>query len=1047
MPRNGENRSSWSRRSFVVRSIAAGAGGLLAWPAFGASSSVAKIAVFFDPDFPTVDLEPLSRETLTEALSGFDVSFLNGVELGDAARLAEYRILVMPFGSAFPKSAWPSIHKFLTDGGSLVNLGGVPFAVPVVVENGRWRQESRQTAYHKTLSITEAFAVPSSRIAAYRPAESPWTDGFHAKTIYELYLRLTATKDQPLEIGSAGTRDAVIQASVHGVDTHDEPVAAPFVEIDRLQGAFAGGRWVLANIQGSLSAAVIRELVERALPGAWEFDVHPSFASYYGSERPSFQLRLLRPRGRVEQWTQSPCRLDIRDEQGRVAISVEAPLLGTGSLALGTAELPAGPLPPGSYRVDATLGALRYRTGFWMCDASRASGLEGGEPFTCTEDFLCRGGKPYPVTGTTYMAADTQRKFLFEPNPFLWDRDFAAMKAAGVNMVRTGLWTGWKQMVPEAGRPTEQAMRSLDAFLLTARRHGIPVVLNLFAFLPETWGGQNPYFDPRALDAQKQFAAELASRYRDSNDLLWDLINEPSFSSFAQLWRCRPNYDAYEAEAWRKWVNARRANLADEWGTTPLDSPDLPALDDFDDANIFENSHPLRALDYRLFAQEMFNNWVTEISAAIRAAGNPRQLITVGQDEGGLSDRPNPLFHDSVVDFTCIHNWWLNDDLLWDSIMTKSPSRPNLVEETGIMFAETMRRTPWRTEDEARKLLERKLGLAIGANGAGFIQWLWNTNSYLPSDNEASIGFLRADGSAKPELAAFKQIAAFFHRHSDLLTRRVPEDAVMVVPHSQMFSVRDYATAATKRAVRVMHYECGIPMRVAGEYSVSRNFKPAPFILLPSLCVLSQPCWAGLLAEVRRGATLLVSGVFDRDEYWRETSRSLDFGLRASRAAVVEEETVRIEGIEYLLSYRGEKTLKLEKDVVEGEAVAAVRTVPLGKGKIVWAPVPMELAEETAPLAALYRYALKQAGVASPFSVERADPSVLIRPTLFDRAVLYTIVSESSRDMNLSVTHLESGTRFAVTLPAQCCELVFLDRRTGAVLGMLKGDTSGSQNR
>jgi beta-glucosidase/6-phospho-beta-glucosidase/beta-galactosidase len=39
-------------------------------------------------------------------------------------------------------------------------------------------------------------------------------------------------------------------------------------------------------------------------------------------------------------------------------------------------------------------------------------------------------------------------------------------------------------------------------------------------------------------------------------------------------------------------------------------------------------------------------------------------------------------------------------------------------------------------------LLERKLALALGANAAGFIQWIWNTNCYMASGNEASFGLI-----------------------------------------------------------------------------------------------------------------------------------------------------------------------------------------------------------------------------------------------------------------------------------------------------------------
>jgi len=51
-----------------------------------------------------------------------------------------------------------------------------------------------------------------------------------------------------------------------------------------------------------------------------------------------------------------------------------------------------------------------------------------------------------------------------------------------------------------------------------------------------------------------------------------------------------------------------------------------------------------------------------------------------------------------------------------------------LVEETGLMRYERIDGTPWRTELQAAALLERKLAIAVGAGGSGFVQWIWNTN-------------------------------------------------------------------------------------------------------------------------------------------------------------------------------------------------------------------------------------------------------------------------------------------------------------------------------
>lgn len=1015
-----------SRRRFLAGSAAVlAARGQMARPA-----RPVRTAVFWEAGFPAVDIAPFEKR----ALEGLGVSFVTEAELQGLPR---YQLLITPYGSAFPKAAWEHILEYLRQGGNWLNLGGVPLSVPVVREGGGWRQEVRQTAYHKALSITQSFAVPASRIASYKGVEGIQ---FHADEVYELYLRLTSTRDNPTEIGTAGARDATVEALIHGFDAKGWPVAAPFVQIDRLEGPFAGGRWVLANIKGSLSADTIRALAAIASEGAWEFEARPGFACYYGEERPSFVVRLKRPCGDAETWAGKRCDLEVRDEAGKSVGTLQAPLEASDILAMGSAQAPAGwsALRPGLYRVEARLGTLLCRTGFWVAPGP---GAGGGRPFTTNRDYLLRDGRPFVITGTTYMAADAQRKFLLEPNPAVWDRDFAEMKRVGVNVVRTGIWTGWKQIMPEVGRVDEGCLRALDAFLETARRHEIAVIFNLFAFLPEMWGGENPYLDPRAVAAQKEFVFQLAARASGAEDLTWDLINEPSFCSPAHLFSCRPNYDQHERKAWRAWLKARFADetrLQEIWGLTSLDAIELPAIEDFTDRDIFDKaSRPLAVLEYRLFAQEMFNRWVKEISSAIRANGNPHQLITVGQDEGGLSAQPSPLFHDAVVDFTCVHNWWLNDDLLWDSVLTKSPAKPNLVEESGIMFYETMRRTPGRTEDEARDLLERKIAFAMGADGAGFIQWLWNTNSYIANDNEASIGFFRADGTAKPELEPFLAMAEFWSRHGDLLTGKQLEDVVMVVPQSHMFSARDFATAATKRAVRVMHYDCLTAMRAAGEYALEREFAPGRLILLPCPQVLTAAAWKVLLAAARNGATMLVTGVIDRDEHWMPVERSRELGLRAALAPVAEEEALSIDGAEVRVAFHGESFQRVEKAVVEGEEQASVRAIPVGAGKVIWCPLPLETGSESAPVAALYRYALEQARVAPVFSVETVDPAVLIRPSVFEQCVLYTLISESGQHKRVALTHAENGARISVTLPPQRAAQVLIDRKSGRILGQL----------
>lgn len=326
----------------------------------------------------------------------------------------------------------------------------------------------------------------------------------------------------------------------------------------------------------------------------------------------------------------------------------------------------------------------------------------------------------------------------------------------------------------DPGTLNESTMRSLDAFLLTARSFDIPVIFTFFAFLPELWNGENAYLDPRSVNAQKEFVSLIVRRYRGMNDVMWDLINEPSFCSPQNLWSCRPNYDRFEQQAWKEWLNERYPNrnateredlLRAQYRLRPDESTGLPAMGDFSGSAILYDKRPLKTVDYKFFAQAMFTRWSAAMVDTIRASGNPKQLITVGQDEAGTGDSPSPHFFGGTVDFTSLHNWWLNDDLVWDSVMTKVHGTANLIEETGVMFYEKADGSAFRTEQEAAQLLDRKIAISLGTGGAGFIQWIWNINPLMKNDNEATIGLVRADGTVKPEFDIVKKYAAFIRKH------------------------------------------------------------------------------------------------------------------------------------------------------------------------------------------------------------------------------------------------------------------------------------------
>ena len=1027
-----------------------------------------RVAVFSEAGFPAVDIEAIPEAALRDALAGLDVDLLSGGRLTSDLARSRYDVLVMPFGSAYPEASWPAVLRFLEDGGSLVNVGGRAFAVPVSRQGSVWRIQPESSACYKALGFTHIFQVPAATVARWATAPAApavpeaLASGFHADAVFEADIRLTNTKEFPDEDGSDGPREGRVQPLVVGSDAAGTPVAAPIVRIDRLAGRFAGGVWVLANLRGSVSPTAVRTLVEAASTGAIEITARPTLAGYLPGETPEVEVTVRQPGAGADGLRVVRAALSHTGPDGRSLGSKTTTLEGTAALSTArvTFSDPGHPLSRGLHDVHVTVdirapGAgtpalhLEAHTGFWVYDASM---LAGGTPLVASKDGFSRNGRPFPVLGTTYMASDVHRRFLLEPDPSVWNRDFAQMKAAGVNLVRTGIWTGWKRYMPEVGRLDDAALRALDVFLLTARQHDLPVIFTFFAFLPEAWGGENPFLDPRAVAAQQTFLGAVARRYPAASDVVWDLINEPSFSAASQLWRTRPNGDASESAAWQQWLKTRygtdredyRAAALRAWGSAPGEPTSLPTLDDFTDRNLFGALRPRKAADYKRFSQDMFTEWVRQMTAALRSNGNPTQLITVGQDEGGLSERPNPLFFGPWVDFTCVHTWWYNDALAWDGILAKLPDRPMLVEETGMMRYERVDGTPWRTEDESARLLERKLAMAVGSGSSGYVQWIWNTNPYMASDNEAGIGFFRADGTARPELEPFVRLSRFLSAHADRLRDRRVEDIALLIPHSQMFSPRTHAVEATQRAVRVLANTLHLQARAVGEHGLADTLGTPRLIVAPSPRVLTDAAWQALMKAVENGSTLLVTGIIDADEHWQPAERTAALGLRASSRPVASQEHAVIAGTSYRLGYRGDRLERIEAASVAGESPTSVHRIVRGKGVILWMPLPVELSESPDATVALYRTAVAEAGVTPTVVVEPADGSVYAGAITYADAVLVALASESSSVQDIDVS-VPAGVVTRFRLPAGRATLLLLDRASGRVIGTDRDGVAGGR--
>ena len=99
--------------------------------------------------------------------------------------------------------------------------------------------------------------------------------------------------------------------------------------------------------------------------------------------------------------------------------------------------------------------------------------------------------------------------------------------------------------------------------------------------------------------------------------------------------------------------------------------------------------------------------------------------------------------------------------------------------------------------------------------------------------------------------------------------------------------------------------------------------------------------------------------------------------------------------------------------------------------------MPLEQGENIEPVAAFYDFVLSQAGIEPTFALADDNPAILVRPTEFANAVLYTVVSESGRDENVKLTHSLTKTVLEFRLPTGRTNLIFIDEQTGKILSRM----------
>lgn len=1014
--------------------------------------------IFYDSTFP-ID-GPRPDHTFFDDLQD-NVKLVTANELADSLANEQVQSFIHLHGSYFPKDAWPAIYQYLQSGKGFVHVGGSPLRIPVFLANGKWQVEREQTAYHQLLNIHEVLAVQANPIHTLKhnqdiPLFADSEDLFSVEHTYNFVLHTTKNASIPNEMGSVGSMDVIIQPLLKGISKSKREVAAPIVLLENMKGKFLGGRWVFINQQmnenfwTTRGKTLLEEIAHFVSLGVTEMSLKTDVATYDLGDRPKITYQIQQLSGKQVEW-----ELDFtlaKDDEP--CHSITKTVTASDIQQSTSFSIPID-VTPGLYklvcRARAKSGEERIlHQGFWGMDESL---LQSGRPMAADRDYFQKDGRPLPIVGMTYMTSDVARYFLFLPNPSVWDRDMAQMKKAGINYIRTGVWTAWRNMMFVDGHVDEGVLKAIDAFILCAKKHDLEVTFTFFSFTPEMWEGVNPYLDPRSIEAQKRFITAIVSRHTKTTNINWDLINEPSlFDPNRTFGGPRPLGDSYDRQSYQAWLQKRHPSireLQERWNMTEEELPSFSAITPPDPSEInfgvrdmMSGKKGLKWIDYTLYTMDMHNQWARELSKPIKELAE-KQLITVGQDEGLAGLRPSPLFYNEVVDYTTNHTWWLLDELVWDGIFTKTPNKPNLIQETGIMYVENPNNQARRSEEELRNILERKYAYSFSTGGAGAVQWVWNTNYFMNNINESNIGALRADGTEKPEADVSYDFGAFIQETRDVFTDRELEEIAVVFPFSNDFSNRRMSMDATTKLTRVLAHEMNVPFRSISEYDLEPLQDELPkLIIVPSAHHFNSEALEKLLQIVHeQEVTLLFTGPMNLDEYWHNTNRMKQIAGNTTIENIVREEILTINDRHYPVSFGKERIADAKKETrLDTESPSAIQEITYGKGKLIWSPLPVELNERSEPLIALYSYAMEEAQVATHLEWLEGDvPGVYGRKLTFGKGNLFIFVSEYGLDTQVKIKDPISLKTYTFELEKERT-VMFMTNKQGEVTARYRPD-------
>src|SRR5579864_214292 len=126
-----------------------------------AQQNLSSVVVFSEAGFPAADSAIPSTAQLGAWLP--DAHMASAESLPALLAAPSTRLLLLPYGSAFPEEAWIDINHFLQRGGNLLVLGGQPFTRSAYHDGAGWHLRDYSVRFTRPLMIDQYQVTPGSQ--------------------------------------------------------------------------------------------------------------------------------------------------------------------------------------------------------------------------------------------------------------------------------------------------------------------------------------------------------------------------------------------------------------------------------------------------------------------------------------------------------------------------------------------------------------------------------------------------------------------------------------------------------------------------------------------------------------------------------------------------------------------------------------------------------------------------------------------------------------------------------------------------------------------